>query len=148
MTWFRAREPRERVLLMILAGLLFVFFAWFAITRERGPTGAAELEAAQIDRELWLRASPRLVSGPASGPRSEFTRGALVNLARKRGVNLSRVQPQSGGGLSIWVDDAATSSLYGLINELVSNYSIEVETALITTAVNGGINAQLTLVPL
>jgi len=92
MTWFNSREPRERVLLMILAGLIFVFAAWFALSRESGPNGTATLEAAQADRELWLRAAPRLGSTAISGERSEFTRGALVDAARKRGVSLSRVQ--------------------------------------------------------
>ena len=148
MTWFNSREPRERVLLIILAGLIFVFAAWFALSRESGPNGTATLEAAQADRELWLRAAPRLGSTVVSGARSEFTRGALVDAARKRGVSLSRVQPESSGGLSVWVDDAPTSALYGLVQDLVTGYSVKMETAMITSAPNGGVNAQLTLIPL
>lgn len=148
MTWFNSREPRERVLLMILAGLLVVFLAWFALTRESGPDGVTALEAAQTDRELWLRAAPRLASGAVAGERAEFTRGALVESARNRSVSLSRVQPQSNGGLSIWIEDAPTTAFYGLIEDVISKYSVSVETALLTTAPNGGINAQLTLTPL
>jgi len=128
--------------------MLAVFITWFALTRDKGTDGSAELQAAQMDRELWLRAAPRLNSAAVSGSRSDFTRGVLVDAAKKRGVNLSRVQPQPGGGLSIWIDEASTPLLYGLIRDLVSNYSVEVETALITSAANGGVNAQLTLAPL
>jgi len=146
--WFRAREPRERVLLLILAGLLLLFAAWFALSRESGPNGSTALEAAQTDREFWLRAAPKLNAGAASGSRAEFTRGAMIEAARKRGVDLSRVQPQAGGGLTVWVEDAATQSFYAVIQDLVTNYAVDVDTALITAAPAGGVNAQLTLTPI
>jgi type II secretory pathway component PulM len=148
MDWFNSREPRERILLVILAVLLGIFSIWFVATRDGGPNGKTRLEAAQMDRELWLRAAPRLTAGTTMGDRSEFSRGALVDASRKRGVALSRVQPQAAGGLSVWIDDAPTSALYGLINDLVSSHAVKVETAVMTTAPNGGVNAQLTLTPL
>ena len=146
--WFKSREPRERILLMVLAGLIVLFAAWFAMSREDGPNGSNALEAAQTDREFWLRAAPKLNVGATTGARAEFTRGALIEAARKRGVDLSRVQPQSGGGLTVWVEDAATASFYAVIQDLVTNYAVDVDTALITAAPAGGVNAQLTLTPL
>lgn len=148
MTWFNSREPRERVLLLILAGLLVIFVAWFALTRESGPDGASALEAAQTDREFWLRAAPRLGATPNVGTRNDFTRGALIEVARKRSVELSRVQPQAGGGLTVWVEDAPTPDFYKVIEDLVTGYNVDVDTALITAAPNGGLNAQLTFTPL
>ena len=148
MTWFKSREPRERVLLLILAGLLAIFVAWFALTRERGPDGSTALEAAQTDREFWLRAGPKLNASTTTGARAEFTRGALIDAARKRGMDLSRVQPQAGGGLTVWVEDASTPAFYGVIQDLVTNYAVDVDNALITAAPSGGVNAQLTLTPL
>lgn len=148
MTWFKSREPRERILLLILAALLVLFTAWFALTRESGPNGSDALEAAQTDREFWLRASPKLNAGAGSGAKTEFTRGALIEAARKRGVDLSRVQPNAGGGLTLWVEDAATPAVYGIIQDMVTNYAVEVESVLMTAAPSGGVNAQLTLTPL
>lgn len=148
MAWFKSREPREQILLSVLAALLVLFVVWFAMTRESGPNGATALEAAQTDREFWLRASPKLNASSATSARAEFTRGALIEAARKRGVDLSRVQPQSGGGLTVWVEDAATPSFYAVIQDLVTNYAVDVETALITAAPAGGVNAQLTFTPL
>lgn len=148
MTWFKSREPRERVLLLILAGLLVVFVSWFALTRESGPNGSTALEAAQTDREFWLRAAPKLNASTSTGTRAEFTRGALIEAARKRGMDLSRVQPQSGGGVTVWVEDAATQTFYSVIQDLLTNYAVDVESALITAAPSGGLNAQLTLTPL
>jgi len=89
MAWFNSREPRERILLMILAGLLVVFIAWFALTRESGPDGASALEAAQTDREFWLRAAPRLGATANAGTRNDFTRGALIEVARKLNAQLT-----------------------------------------------------------
>ena len=135
-------------MLFILAGLLIVFAAWFVLTRESGPNGSTALEAAQTDREFWLRASPKLNAGTATGTKCEFTRDALIDAARKRSVDLSRVQPNAGGGLTLWVEDAATPAFYGVIQDLVTNYAVNVESALITAASSGGVNAQLTLTPL
>ena len=147
-SWFQSREPRERLLLMILAGLICVFIAWFALTRENGPNGASALEAAQTDREFWLRAAPKLENGAVTGNRETFTRGALIETARRRGVDLSRVQPQAGGGLTVWVEDASTPAFYKVVQDLVTGYDVEVQTALITAAPSGGVNAQLTFTPL
>jgi len=147
-TWFNSREPRERILLMLLGVLLLLFLTWFALSRERGPNGHDALEAAQTDRELWLRAAPKLSAGAVAGERSAFTRRTLIDSARKRSVDLSRVQPQSGGGLTVWVEDIGTGALFGLISDLVTQYAVEVETAVISTAPNGGLNAQLTLNPI
>ena len=147
MSWLNAREPRERVLLLILAGV-FIFAALFALSRDRGPSGTTALEAAQTDREFWLRASQKLNASPAAGARDEFTRGVLIRTSRKRGVELSRVQPQAGGGLTVWVEDASTTSFYAVIQDLVTQYDVQVESALITAAPAGGINAQLTFTPL
>lgn len=148
MGWFNSREPRERILLLILAALLVVFAGWFALSRDRGPNGATALEAAQADRAFWLRAAPKLNGGPVAGSREVFTRGALIDAARKRGVELSRVQPQAGGGLTVWVEDAVTTSFYAVVRDLVANYDVEVDSALISAAPAGGVNAQLTLTPL
>lgn len=148
MTWFNSREPRERVLLMILAGLLVIFAAWFALTRESGPDGSYALEEAQTDREFWLRAAPKLGSGAITGTRETFTRGALIDAARKRGVELSRVQPQAGGGLTVWVEDASTPAFYRVVQDLVTAYAVDVDTALITAAQSGGVNVQMTFTPL
>ena len=148
MTWFNAREPRERVLLLILAGLLVVFAGWFVLSRDSGPNGTDALEAAQTDRTFWLRAAPKLGGTTVSGEKEAFTRGALIEASRKRGIELSRVQPQAGGGLTVWVEDAPTSSFYAVIQDLVTQYAVSVDNALITAAPAGGVNAQLTLTPL
>ena len=146
--WFQTREPRERVLLMALAALLVFFVLWFAVTRERGPNGHTALEAAQIDRELWLRAAPQLNAAPAGGERAEFTRGALIDVARKRAVGLSRMQPESDGSLMVWIEDTQTTPLYGVIRDLTQAYNVDVETALISTNPSGTLSAQITLKPL
>jgi general secretion pathway protein M len=146
MSWFQSREPRERVLLMIMSAMLALFVAWFLVNRESGPAGHSELEAAQIDRELWVRAAPKMSSTGAISERAAFTRGALIDIARKRGVELSRMQPQSGGGLTVWIEDVGTAAFYGVINDLVSGYTVNVENVVISTTLNGVLNAQFTLV--
>lgn len=145
MSWFQSREPRERVLLMIMGAMLMGFAGWFLMTREAGPSGQSELETAQIDRELWMRAAPKMNVAGATGERATFTRGALIDVARKRGVELSRMQPQSAGGLTVWIEDVGTAEFYGVINDLIAGYNVDVENALISTTPEGVLNAQFTL---
>ena len=78
--WFNSREPRERILLMIMFGLVSIFAIWFLMNRETGPDPDLQLAEAQSDRELWLRAKPRLLTkGQGDVVRKEFNRGELIN---------------------------------------------------------------------
>jgi len=148
MNWFNSREPRERVLLMILAGLLALFLAWFALTRESGPDADQVLADAQSDRELWLRAKPKLATGSGGEvSRGEFTRGNLINLARQRDIRLTRVQPQNDGSLTVWIDDIETQPLYGLMQALTKSYRVDFNSVIISRAPQGSLNAQFTLRP-
>lgn len=149
MGWFNSREPRERVLLMVLAGLLFIFAAWFVLTRESGPGGETVLADAQLDRELWLRAKPRLNGGSGGDvTRTAFSRGAMINLARQRDVSLTRVQPQNDGSVTVWIDDVGTQPLFGLMQALTTGYMVDVQTVMINRTPQGSLNAQFTLRPL
>lgn len=149
MSWFNNREPRERVLLMILAALLVIFVGWFALTRESGPDPDIALSEAQIDRELWLRAAPRLGGGSGGdSTRETFTRGAIINLARSRDVALTRVQPQNDGSLTVWIDDVGTGPLFGLMQSVTRDYAVDLQSVMINRTPNGALNAQFTLMPL
>lgn len=147
--WFNSREPRERVLLMVLAAMLVLFLAWFALTRESGPDADTVLAEAQADRELWLRAAPRISAGSTGDTtRTAFTRGALINLARNRDVALTRVQPQNDGSLTVWIDDVGSPPLFTLIQALTKGYTVDVQSVMITRTPQGSLNAQFTLMPI
>lgn len=149
MGWFNSREPRERVLLMILAVLLIISVGWFAMTREAGPDPDVQLSDAQIDRELWLRAAPRLSVGSGGDvTRAPFTRGAIINLARSRDIALTRVQPQNDGSLTVWIDDVGTGPLFGLMQSVTRDYAVDLQSVMINRTPRGGLNAQFTLMPL
>ena len=144
--WFNSREPLERILLMIMFGLMLVFAIWFLMTRETGPDPDQQLAEAQSDRELWLRAKPRLLTkGQGDIVRKEFNRGELINLARQRDVRLTRVEPQNDGNLSVWIDDISTNSLYGLFTALNQSYQVDFTNVTISRTPQGSLNAQFTL---
>ena len=140
------RDRREKILIGIMGALILGFAAWFVMTRDGSTASPAEVLAeAQSDRELFLRAAPRLTAGATATGRADFSRGDLINLARARDIALSRVQPQNDGGLSIWVDGAETTALYGLIQDVLNGYDVQMQNALISAAPGGGVSAQFTV---
>lgn len=146
--WFNSREPRERILLMILAALLVLFLGWFALTRESGPDADSVLAEAQLDRELWLRAGPRLSAGSSeTTSRTAFTRRSLIDLARNREVTLTRIQPQNDGSLTVWIDNVGTSPLFGLMQAVTQGYTVDLQSVMISRTPQGDLNAQFTLMP-
>jgi len=140
-SWFNNREPRERLLLAIMFGMILIFALWFLMTRESGPDPDQQLAEAQSDHKLWLRAKPRLLSKG----QGEIVRGELINLARQRDVRLTRVEPQNDGNLSVWIDDISTTSLYGLFNALNQSYQVDFTSVTISRTPQGNLNAQFTL---
>lgn len=146
MDWFNSREPRERILLIVMAALLTLFIAWFALNRETGPDADQVLAEAQTDRELWLRAKPKLTADSGNNvARGEFSRGDLINLARQRDVRLTRVQPQNDGSLTVWIDDIGTQPLFGLMQALTKSYRVDFSSVIISRSPQGSLNAQFTL---
>lgn len=144
--WWNSREPRERVLLMVLAVLAALFLLVFALILPlRGANAAsqAKLERAQSDLALVQRVVPRLTAGAAA--RAPFDRAALIRVSSARNVKLARVQPGDDGSLSVWIDEAQTDALYGLLNDLTTNYTATPERVSLTTDWSGRLSAQFTL---
>lgn len=146
--WWEARDGRERILLGVMAALIFVFGAWLLLTRE-GVEVAPDvaLAEAQTDRELWLRAKSRLGAGASLGVKQPFSRGVLIDRARARGVELSRVQPQTDGALGVWADGTRTQTVYALLVDMTENYAVTITDVFFATSADGTLNAQFTLSP-
>jgi type II secretory pathway component PulM len=147
--WWDERDGRERVLIGIMGALMLAFGAWLLLTRE----GAAvspdlALAEAQTDRELWLRAKPKLTPGASIDAKQDFSRGVLIDRARAKGVELSRVQPQGDGALGVWTDGTTTQAIYGLLVDVTTNYAVEITDVFFATSADGSLNAQFTLSPI
>lgn len=147
--WLGNLNARERLLVMT-AGLLLLFVVgWFLLVRPaiNGQT-AAENARASAMRDLDAVQS-YLKAGGSSGASSkaDFNRPALVAAAQRAGLSISRVQPDSGGGLRVWFEDVPAMSVYACLNELTSGYNVRVTSAQITRRSSGAVSAQILLTP-
>lgn len=141
------RDPRERLLLSVLAAIaVFMLLFQFALKPMlNSDSSDTPLTVAQADREMFLRAAPQIGGASASGARAVFQRAVLIDTARKRDIKLSRVQPDGRGGLTVWVEDAPTQALYGLFDDILSGYQVEMSQSTVTLSDAGGLDAQFTL---
>lgn len=147
-TWWDSREPREQVLLTILAALVGLFLLVFAVllpAQAAQSEAQADLQRAQSDWQLVHRVAPTLSVSNAN--RAPFSRAALIRAAGQHGIKLARMQPGDEGALSVWIDDVSTEALYGLFEDLMTDYSVVPERVSIGADQNGALSAQFTLRP-
>jgi general secretion pathway protein M len=143
MTWWNGREPRERMLLSVLAVVASLFALVFLLVLPLQSASAradAALERARADR-LAVSRLPSTTQA-AGQARSAFDRTALVGTARARNVRLTRVQPDADGSLSVWIDDTQTAALYGFFEDLLGSYDATLERVIISADGNGQLSAQ------
>jgi len=140
------RELYEKWVMAVLAIGLVLISLWFVLISPvlNSKSEAKSLsETALRDHRIVTRALPQIGQGTvATG--QPFSRAVLIEVARKKSVRLSRVQPD-GESVNVWVDEVPTGQLYGLINSLVTENGAQVNRATITASESGLLSAQLTL---
>lgn len=148
-TWWDSREPRERMLLLILSVLMGLFLLVFAVIlpiQSMRSEADSDLVRAQADLRLVQRVAPTLSA--STGSRAPFNRAALVQSAGAHGIKLARMQPGDDGVLSVWIDDVSTESLYDLFEDIMGTYAVTPERVSVSADRNGVLSAQFTVRPL
>ena len=144
--YWQDREPRERVLLLIMGVLLSLFVLWqFVLTpvKSAKQDARASLVTAERDYVAVARALPDL-NGPNAATGQKFNQAVFLEAARKRGLNPSRVQPDGNQSLSIWIDTQDTQALYGLLEDVITQNGAILTRAAISSGANKTLSAQLT----
>ena len=142
-TWWDGLAARERGLLgvlgVVLGGFVLVFAVVLPVLDARQAATDA-LRAAQAEQALLARAAP---SGNTT--RQPFTRQALLQSARDRGIQISRIQPGEANSFAVWIDDAPTEALYGMFEDLLGETTARLDRAAIAGDANGRLSAQFTV---
>lgn len=147
MDWWRARAPRERLLLLVMFVGLAAFIGWFAVlvplarladaaTDRR--TGAAallmEVRAARDELQSFAASRPQQEFGAPVGPLLARTAGAA-------GVPLSN-QRQEGDRLTVGIDAVGAPDLLRWLDTLSRDHGIA-PVAMDVGERNGHLHAQL-----
>lgn len=143
--WWDGREPRERLLLMVLAGLASLFLIIFVVVlplRALTSNAQSDLVRAKSNLALVSRLTP---SQGTAGLRAPFDRSVLITVARTQNVKLTRVQPDGEGSFSVWIDDAETQPLYGFFEGLIGEYAVTLDRVVVSADANGRLSAQFTV---
>jgi len=145
--WWDGREPRERFLLMGLGLILMVFLLVFALilpVQSVRASAQTDLDRAKSELAIVSRIAPTL-GAAGTGVRAPFDRSVLINVSGTHGVKLTRVQPGDDGSFAVWIDDAQTASLYGVFDDLLSDYAVKMDRAVVSVDANGRLSAQFTV---
>lgn len=139
--WWDGREPRERLLLAALGGILAVFILIFAVIL---PIQSAKAEASENLRraQAELMAVSRFSPSSEQAARAPFDRSVLINVARAQDIRLTRVQPGQDGTLSVWIDEAQTQRLYTFFDALLTGYAVGLDQVIVSADNNGRLSAQ------
>ncbi|GLQ21659.1 type II secretion system protein GspM [Algimonas porphyrae] len=145
--WWDGREPRERLLLSVLAGLVGLFVLIFLLVLPiQSARADAQIALDRAKQELALVSRVTPSQGPATpGAQIPFDRTVLISTAQSRSIKLTRVQPADDGAFAVWIDDAQTDNLFGLFDDLLGDYAATLDRAVISADANGRLSAQFTV---
>ena len=128
-TW-RARAPRERLMLAVMLGAIAAFLYWYGgVVPLRKLAVAAE---ARYEREVGslvalreaiaaIRAAREATPDPPAG---EAYAAAILASAPAAGVSVSRQRPHGDGGLAVGIDAVDAPALFAWLEALRSTHGI------------------------
>lgn len=156
--WWEQRNERERWLIALGGGLLAVVVPYVAFWEplvERTATLEAEV-AEQREDLAWMRRAAREIEAqrgedegagePITDDRSLLS--VVDRSARRSGLEdaLSRVQPEDGDTVRVWMDDAPFDDLVSWLDALQRTSGVRVDSMSVErTRQDGIVDARLTL---
>ncbi|NNE58598.1 MAG: hypothetical protein HKN36_10860 [Hellea sp.] len=151
MNYWNNLVPRERLLLvsagtLILVAALF-FFAIRPVMKAKASGAVAQVSALQ-DYEN-LRANIAGLSGKSATNigTKPLTRNAVIQGVDKRKLELSRIQPETGGAFKIWFDQASSKQVFGFISDITGDHAAIVSAVQLSRKKDGTVSATLTFRP-
>jgi general secretion pathway protein M len=141
--WYVGRSTREQRLLLAMAATFLLVFTWLLVIR---PLGDALFEARERHGEAVLAEAE--ARAQAEALRSLRTSGGvrlteppetvIARTAAEAGFQLSRLQAEPGGGVSIGIEAARPQALFGWVSQLESR-------GLVVSSLSATANADRTL---
>lgn len=127
--WWSAREPRERVLILLAGGLGLAVLLWQGVlVPSQAAVERAErrLESALTDLASVDSASQAGLAAREAPTRDQPLQSVLSSTADLYGLTISRISPAENEGLNIWLDEVSPQLLYAWMAELESRHGIRV----------------------
>lgn len=150
--WWSAREPREKLLLQILGGLVVLaVMVQFIILPLMGTNSEYRVKSQQAmqvldtvtssDSILSRRAAP-LAAGAQATSISEL-RSVALSIAAQRGLAISRIQGGNGDEIIMILDNADPQILYAWLADLQLQYGARPSNISLAGDASGGVRATI-----
>lgn len=150
--WLAQRDPRERLILGLLAATVAVSVFWLAVWQPLADWQSREASRHRNAQNLvvWLQANEarlRAVSDQSDGPQSARPIIPVVTKAAEvKGLKVSRLQPEADGVVSVILQDQRFNDLMAWIAELQDAQGVQVVRASVDSqGALGYVNAQIRL---
>lgn len=149
---WRARAPRERLLLTVLGAILLAMgYSLLVLIPAHSAAGAAKARFASAAVSLReVEAGVAQLSGTAPTPKRQQNgslRSELVRSAEAIGLKVTRLQPDSDGAIAIWLEPAAPAAVFGWIGSLSREEGISVRRLTLSKSEAGQVQAQIAFSP-
>ncbi len=149
---WRARAPRERMLLAVLGAILLAMgYSLLVLIPAHSAARAAKARFAAAAVSLReVEAGLAQLSGVAPAPKrapSGSLRSELVRSAEAIGLKVTRLQPDSDGAIAIWLEPAAPAAVFGWIGLLSREEGISVRRLTLSKGEAGQVQAQIAFSP-
>lgn len=152
--WFKAQTPRDRSLLILLAGFLVLVVLWLAVWQpvsEWRDSAVSSQQRLQSDLEFMQRtvsrARGKAQSSQAERGRSRPTLTIITRSAASAGLNITRARPEGGGETySVTFEGKPFNDILQWLSDLSENNGIVVRDASVSTdSTPGYVNARFAL---
>lgn len=134
MRWYRGREPNERVIIAALGALLAVALLWSLIWKPVADWQVLEanrhrnaLETLEFMRANEARARQAAQGRQGSRTSSGSLMPVITRAAEAGGVTISRLQPESDGGVSVVLQAQPFNQVLSWLARLQERNGVEVE---------------------
>lgn len=148
-TWWAARNPRERVILVAGAAVVIAALIWALLLDPLSQRRDALARAVPEQRALlnWMESIPADGARRATSIRDSLF-AVVDRSARSTALagTLSRVQPEGADTVRVWLDDAPFNELVAWMASLEYEHGVRVTAVAVDrTATPGRVSARVTL---
>lgn len=148
--WWRGRSRREQRLLLILFALAAIVLAWLLVVRPLGDSLAAakERHGAAVIALAEARTNAAAIGSLERG-RPAATAGPVeqiaVQSASAAGFQLSRIQAEGAGKVSLAIEAARPQALFAWVSEMETSRSLIVDSLTANANSDRTLSVQITL---
>lgn len=142
--WWRARAPRERLMLALMIAMIGGFALWYGVlvpgqhlhetSSARQQQAAATLARVRAESSALLAFDDSMPLPPAA---PDALRDAVLDCARRAGLAVSRERSEPDGQLVIEADSATPGQMLGFLDTLRQRHGLAPAT--LSAAANGGL---------